>query len=44
MAPHFTAPHVSGVHAGVTHWLFWQTAPPGHVGPQSTMPPQPSEI
>ena len=44
MLPHVTEPHVSFVHVGVTHWLLWQTVPPGQVGPQSTMPPHPSEI
>jgi hypothetical protein len=45
MLPHFTAPHVSFVQVGVTHWFAWHTVPLAQFAPpQSTIPPQPSAI
>jgi hypothetical protein len=39
-----TVPHVSFVQLGVTHLLVWQTVPFAQLVPQSSTPPQPSEM
>jgi hypothetical protein len=44
MLPQVVVPQVSGVQAGTTQALFWQTLPLAQLEPQSTIPPHPSEI